>query len=80
MPTRALWCPSLSEWRTLLEVFMTTKNVLRPSLVWLSWLGFVPQIERSLVRFQERAHTWVAGSVPVQGAYKRQLIDVSLTH
>ena len=26
------------------------------------------------------AHAWVAGSVPDQGACKRQLIDVSLSH
>ena len=33
-------------------------------LVWLSWLGAVPQIERSQVQFPVRAHAWVVGSVP----------------
>ena len=33
-------------------------------LVWLSWLGTVPQIERSQVQFPVRAHAWVVGSVP----------------
>ena len=31
--------------------------------MWLSWLGIVPQMERSPVPFPVRAHAWVAGSV-----------------
>ena len=30
--------------------------------------------------FLIRAHAWVVGSVPGQGMYERQLIDVSLSH
>ena len=29
--------------------------------MWCSWLGVVPQSERSLIWFQVRAHAWVAG-------------------
>ena len=51
-----------------------------PWLVWLSWLGIVPQSKRSLVQFLVRAHAWVVGSVPGQGMFERQPIDVSLSH
>ena len=51
-----------------------------PWLVWLSWLGIVPWSKLSPVRFLVRAHAWVAGSVPSQGACKRQLTNVSLSH
>ena len=37
----------------------------------------IPQSKSSLVRFPVRAHVWVIGSVPGQGAFKRQPIDVS---
>ena len=43
-------------------------------------LGLVPQNKKSLVQFLVRAHAWVAGSVPNPGAYKRQIVDVSLLH
>ena len=49
-------------------------------LVWLSWLGVVPQMERLHIPSPVRAQAWVAGSVPQQGVYRRQLIDVSLSH
>ena len=55
-----------------------SKTVLQPWLVWLSWLGVVPQNERSPVQVPVRAHAWVANSVPGGGMYKRQLINVSL--
>ena len=44
-----------------------------PWPVWLSWLGVIPQSERSPVGFLIRAHAWVAGLVPGQGEYRRQL-------
>ena len=56
-----------------------------PWLVWLSWLGVVPQSERLLVRFLVRSYAWVVGSVPGVGAPTRgdrlmflSHIDVSL--
>ena len=48
--------------------------------MWLSWLGTVPPAKRSPIQLPGRAHTWVAGLVPGQGAYRRQLTDVSLSH
>ena len=52
----------------------------QPWPVWLSWLGVFPQSERSSVWFPVRAHAWVVGSVSGRGTYKRQLINVSLSH
>ena len=43
-------------------------------------MGVVLQSERSLVRFLVGAHAWDAGSVPGQGMYERQLIDVSSSY
>ena len=51
-----------------------------PWLVQLSWLGIIPQSERSPVRFPVRAHTYDAGSIPRQGTYKKQPTSVSLLH
>ena len=48
--------------------------------MWLSWLGIVQQRGMSLVWLLIRAHAWIAGSVPVQGVYKSQPINVSLSH
>ena len=55
------------------------KILMSPWPVWLSWLGIIPQKERSLVWFPVRAHAWVVGSEPGQGTYKRQLMYVSLS-
>ena len=51
-----------------------------PWPLWLSWLGVVQKTGRSQVRFPVRAHAWVAGSVPSQGAYERQPTSVSVSH
>ena len=45
--------------------------------VWLSYLGDVPQ-SKSPVQFPARAHAWIVGPVPGQGAYKKEPADVSL--
>ena len=49
-------------------------------LVWLSWLGIVPQRERSWVWSLLGAHAWAVGLVPSPDVCKRQPIDVSLLH
>ena len=55
-----------------------TKRHLKPWLVWLSGLSAGLQNRRSLVQFQVRAHTWVAGLVPSWGrARGNQLIHLS---
>ena len=56
------------------------KGEIEPWPVWLSWLGIIPQSERSLVRFLVRAHVWVVVLIPSWGTYERQPIDVSLSH
>ena len=43
-------------------------------------LGHPPTKKKVTSRFSVRARAWVAGSVPSQGTYERQLIDVSLLH
>ena len=48
--------------------------------MWLSWLGTIPQSERSPVQFPVRAHVWIADSVPSWGVCKRQPMDVSLSY
>ena len=50
----------------------------KPWFVWLSWVGVILQRTRSPGRFPVRVQAWIVGSVPGQGAYKKQLIDVSL--
>ena len=40
----------------------------------------VPYAKMLQVLFPVRAHAWVVGSIPGQGAYRRQPIDVSLSH
>ena len=40
--------------------------------MWLSWLGVIPQSERSLVQFPVRAHAWVVGLVPSWSTYERR--------
>ena len=67
-----------------LEMFWTAKETMnkmkrQPWPVWLSGLG-VPQSRRSPIQSQVRARAWVKTSVPSQGAYKRQLMGVSLSH
>ena len=50
-----------------------------PWLVWLSGLSVGLRTKGSLVRFQVRAHAWVAGWVTSGGAHERQPhIDVPL--
>ena len=44
-----------------------------------SWLGIVLQTERLQAQLLVSAHAWIVGSIPSQGMYKRQLIDVSLS-
>ena len=56
------------------------KRGVLPWPVWLSQLGIIQQSKRSQDRFPVRARAWVAGSVPGQGTYERQLIDISLSH
>ena len=51
-----------------------------PQLVWLIWLGTVMQTERLPVRFPVTAHAWVAGLVSSWGVYRRQPMDVSVSH
>ena len=55
-------------------------NNKQPWPVSLSWLGIVLQCKRLLVQFLVTAHAWVAGLIPSEGTYKRQQIDVSLSH
>ena len=50
------------------------------ALTGVAWVGIVLQSKRSLVQFLVRAHAWAVGSVPSQGAYKRQPINVSFSH
>ena len=53
--------------------------ISNPWLVWLSGLRASLQTKGSLVQFPVRAHAWVAGQVPSDGAHERQPhIDVSL--
>ena len=54
------------------------KKYFKPSLMWINWLGIIPQSEGSPVRFLVRAHVWVTGLDPVLGVCERQLINVSL--
>ena len=49
-------------------------------LALLSWLAFILKSERSLVRFPVRAHSSLAGSVPIWGMFGSQPMDVSLSH
>ena len=46
---------------------------------WLSVVGVLLKSERSQVRFLVRARAQVAGLVPSQGAWERQLTHISLT-
>ena len=55
---------------------MKNKYVLARELS--SW-SIVSYPKRLWVRLPIRAHTWVAGLMPKQGAYGRKLIDVSLS-
>ena len=43
-------------------------------------VGCVLFHKRSQVQFPVRAHAWVVGSVPGQGVYGRQPVNVSLSH
>ena len=52
-----------------------------PCLMWLNWLGGIPQSKRSQVGFPVRAHAWVVGAVPSGREATGQCfshIDVSL--
>ena len=42
--------------------------------------GLSRTLKWPLVPFLARAHVWAAGSVPGQGAYGRQLVNVSFSH
>ena len=53
------------------------KSLNRPWLVWLSGLSTRLQSKGLLVQFPIRAHAWVVGSVPSQGACERHLIILS---
>ena len=46
----------------------------------LTTVSIVPQSERPPVKFLVRAHAWVAGSVPGQGASEKQSVNFSLSH
>ena len=47
---------------------------------WLSWLKHCPVHRKVVGSVPGQAHTQVAGLIPAQGVYRRQLIDVSLSH
>ena len=51
-----------------------------PWLVWLSWLGVIPQSEGLLVWFPLRAYAYIVGLLPGWGVCERQPIDVSLLY
>ena len=64
----------------LQDVLLNMFQRFLPQLVWLSWLGVVPQTERPPVQFPVMVHSWITGLVPSWGAYERQPIAVSLSH
>ena len=64
---------------TSVSLSLLTIMIIMPWLVWLSWLGIALQSKRLPVPFPNRAHAWVLSSVPRQGTYERQPIDVSLS-
>ena len=46
-----------------------------PRLVWLGWLGVVPQSGRLLVGFPVRARSWVIGLLPLQSGCVQEATD-----
>ena len=63
--------------RLFLNLLFLKNKIILPQPVWLSWLGVVLKGRRTLVRFLV---AWVASSVPSQGANKRHMTDISLSH
>ena len=51
------------------------KKLVEPWLVWLSWLGVIPQSKGSPARFPVKAHTWVEGSRPGQSEQVQEATD-----
>lgn len=47
------------------------RNGVGPPPAWLNRLGITSQTERLPVQFSIRAQSWIAGSVPSQGTYRK---------
>ena len=77
-PRRPPACAPMSSNTPCRYVFKRTSP--QPWPAWLRWLGIIPHTERSRVWFPVRVRAWVVGSVLGQVAYKRQTVDVSLSH
>ena len=80
--TFASWGSPLSpQKREHAFIIVTFYVVTEKALVgWLSWLERLPYTKRLQVQYPVRAHASVAGSIRGWSAYRRQRIDVSLTH
>ena len=62
----------LFPFNAVLETF-SKYQLLQPWMVWLSGLSTALTTKGLLVRFPVRAHAWIVGQVPQQGAWERQL-------
>ena len=47
-------------------------------MVWLSWLGIVPETKRSPVRFPVRVYAWVEGPIPSWGTHGPKEVSQSM--
>ena len=64
----------------LLPEQVTLKNTRQPQLAWLSGFSIVLQKQKAAGLIPGPGTCWVVGSVPIRGAEKRQLMDISLSH
>lgn len=59
--------------------FKDTVNLALAGYCLVGW-SIIPFTRRVWAQFPGRAYTWVEGLTPGRGAYRRQMIQVSLSH